>query len=154
GAGQRFPGTGELFPRLGQGREPCGSCWDRTSGLLGFNQALVPTELKTRASGLKDSNLRPHGPEPCALPTELKPVVSQAPTEGPHAPPTVPPEPWTTTQAPRSSGARPVETAGIEPASAALARRARSLAVIPRIPALAVAERDGAGPEYVRPVGR
>src|SRR5262249_22226605 len=24
-----------------------GSCWDRTSGLLGFNQALVPTELKS-----------------------------------------------------------------------------------------------------------
>jgi hypothetical protein len=44
-----------------------------------------------------------------------------------------------------------VETAGIEPASATLAGRARSLAVIPKIPVLAAAERDGAGPEYVRP---
>jgi hypothetical protein len=43
-----------------------------------------------------------------------------------------------------------VETVGIEPATATLAGRARSLLVIPEIPVLAAAERDGAGPEYVR----
>jgi hypothetical protein len=65
------------------------------------------------------------------------------------------PSAWTQTRrANPYATSRCVETAGIEPATATLAGRARSLAVIPKIPVLAAAERGGAGPEYVRRFGR
>jgi hypothetical protein len=45
------------------------SGWDRTSALLGFNQALVPTELQSHQSGWQDSNLRFPDPKSGALPS-------------------------------------------------------------------------------------
>jgi hypothetical protein len=45
------------------------SGWDRTSDLLGFNQALVPTELQSHQSGWQDSNLRFPDPKSGALPS-------------------------------------------------------------------------------------
>jgi hypothetical protein len=45
------------------------SGWDRTSGLLGFNRALVPTELQSHQSGWQDSNLRFPDPKSGALPS-------------------------------------------------------------------------------------
>jgi hypothetical protein len=42
---------------------------DRTTGLLGFNQALMPTELYSCQSGWQDSNLRFPDPKSGALPS-------------------------------------------------------------------------------------
>ena len=55
------------------------SGWDRTNGLLGFNQALIPTELQSHQSGSRDSNPVHPGPKPGALTLTLHPVAWTAP---------------------------------------------------------------------------